>query len=497
MKTLLLAVLLLPLALTANADPITREQAQQKAERHLQGKPGSRKLSPVVSSRKLSPRRGAAATSPETYYAFNRGEGDGFVLVAADDRISPVLGYTDDGEFDYNTIPDNMRTWLDAQERYVRYLQEHPDYATAAVPVHDAIPEMLTTRWNQGAPYNDLTPRKSNGNATVTGCVATAMAQVLYYQHSKSVDELQATIPGYTTWTQKLEVESIPQGSPIDWKNMLNTYGSNASAVQKKAVAQLMKYCGAAVHMDYDDSSGAQPGEVPGAINTYFGYTTARIVWQSDFNEVSWDALLYDELANGRVAYLGGYNPNAGHAFVCDGYDGNHCFHINWGWGGSSNGYFLLTALTPGQQGIGGSEDGSGFTDNQNAVIGCEPTDYHNKALPITNSTVKKACLANFDTDGDGVFTYGEAAAVTDLGDAFKGQRFTSFTELYYFTSLTTVTEGAFEGCTSLTTVKLPKHLKAIGARAFQGCTALKTFVLPEGLTTIEDGAFDGCKAFT
>ena len=479
---------------TAQAEPITREQAQQKAERYLQGRTGSRKLAPVVSSRKLAPRRGAAAASPETYYAFNRGESEGFVLVAADDRIEPVLGYTDDGEFDYNAIPDNMRTWLDAQERYVRYLQEHPDYATATVPVHDAIPEMLTTRWNQGAPYNDLTPRKSNGAATATGCVATAMAQVLYFQRSKSVEELQATIPAYTTGTQQLAVESIPEGSPIDWDNMLDTYGGSATGLQKQAVAQLMKYCGAAVHMDYDDSSGAQPGEVPGAINTYFGYTTARIVWQSNYNEVSWDALLYNELANGRVAYLGGYNPNAGHAFVCDGYDGNHCFHINWGWGGSSNGWFLLTALTPGQQGIGGSEDGSGYTDGQNAVIGCEPTDYRNKELPIANATVKKLCLENWDTDGNGKFTYGEAAAVTDLGTVFKGAAITTFAELYYFTGLTTIGASAFEGCTRLNTVKFPKKLTVIGDNAFSGCTALKTLTLPNGITTLGDNAFKGCR---
>lgn len=479
---------------TVLAEPITQEQARQKAERYLNSRVGSRKLSAVVNKKKLAPKRATATQQEITYYAFNRGDNEGFVLVAADDRVDGVLGYTDEGEFDYNEIPDNMRSWLEAQERQVQYLLANPGIATADVPTHPAIVEMLTTRWNQTSPYNDLTPRKSNGAATATGCVATAMAQVLYFQRAKSVDELQATIPGYTTWTQKLQVESIPEGSPIDWKNMLDTYGGSATGVQKTAVAQLMKYCGAAVHMDYDDSSGAQPNEVPGAFNTYFGYSNARIVWQYDYDAIGWDALLYNELANGRVAYLGGYNSKVGHAFVCDGYDGAGCYHINWGWGGASNGHFKLTALTPGQQGVGGSEDGSGFTDNQNAVIGCEPTDYSSKELAISNTIAKRICLERWDTDGDNKFTYGEAAAVTDLGDAFTGKRITTFEELYYFTGVTTIADDAFSGCTSLNTIKFPKKLKKIGERAFKGCRSLKTVTLPDQLISIGDSAFYGCR---
>lgn len=483
--------------LAMQADPITQQQALQKAERYLKGRKGSLKLSPISNARKLAPRKPGVTSSQPAYYAFNRGEKEGFVLVAADDRIEPVLGYTDEGEFDYTEIPDNMRSWLNAQESYVRYLQEHPDYAPAKAPVHPAIPEMLTTRWNQGAPYNNLSPRKSNGSATVTGCVATAMAQVLYYQRSKSVTELQATIPAYTTWTLQLPVAEIPAGSPIDWDNMLDSYNGSSTDRQKQAVAQLMKYCGAAVKMDYNDSSGAQPGEVPGAFNTYFGYTNARIVWQSDYDETGWDNILYTELANGRVAYLGGYNQDytSGHAFVCDGYDGNHCFHINWGWGGASNGFFLLTALNPSQQGIGGSEDGSGFTFGQNAVIGCEPTDYRNKALPISNTLVKSLCIENFDTNKDGIFTYGEAADVTDLGTVFQGKTtITTFNELYYFTSLKAISDDAFSGCTKLSSVKLPKKLTAIGNAAFSGCRVLKTLTLPDGVTSIGDEAFKDCR---
>lgn len=485
--------------LTLHADPITREQALQKASRYLMGQPGSRKLIPVTNTRKLAPRRQAPSTT-EAYYAFNRGEQEGFVLVAADDRIEPVLGYTEQGEFDYAAIPDNMRYWLDTQEEYIRYLQANPTVVPTAVPTHAAVSPMLTSQWNQSSPYWDECPT-INGQRTVTGCVATAMAQVLYFQRSKSVDEIQAAIPSYTTRGHGISVEGIAAGSPIDWNNMIDTYGNNATGLQKKAVAQLMRYCGVAVEMDYglaaDGGSGAYSYMVAEGMNKYFGYGNAKYVKQWEYSEEGWDAMLYNELANGRVFYLSGSNAKSGHAFVCHGYDGNRCYRINWGWGGSSDGWFLLTALTPGQQGPGGSEDGSGFSDSQEAVIGCEPTDYKNKAISFSNVTVKTICVNNWDTNEDGNLSYGEAAAVTDLGTAFQGQTIVSFNELYYFTGLTAIGDDAFNGCTRLSTIKLPKKLTAIKARAFKGCTALKTLALPENLKEIGDNAFEGCQKLT
>lgn len=502
--TKLIAFILICLlgTLTLQADPITREQAMQKAERHLTGRKGSRKLIPVTNTRKLAPRRQNVGTS-EAYYAFNRGTEEGFVLVAADDRIEPVLGYTDEGEFNYEELPNNMRNHIDALEQQVRYLMDHPELTVVKAPVHNAIPEMLTTRWNQSDPYWLYCP-KYNGTYTVTGCVATAMAQVLYYQREKSVDEIQADIPGYTLENKGITVEGVAAGSPIDWKNMLNSYNSSSTQLQKEAVARLMQYCGVAVEMDYNLSknggSGAQSYKVAEAMNNYFGYGgNARFVDQSNYNETTWDALIYNELAAGRVVYLSGYNQDysSGHAFVCDGYDGNHCFHINWGWGGSSNDYFLLTALNPSQQGIGGSEDGSGFTYGQQAIIGCEPPYHKDKAISFAQAAVKTLCVAKdlgWDTNGDGNLSYGEAAAVTDLGTVFQGTNITSFNELYYFTGLTSINEEAFSGCIRLSAIKFPKKLTSIKDGAFKNCTALRTLTLPSNLKEIGDNAFEGCK---
>ena len=489
--------MLLSAAYYTKADPITKEQAQVKAENFLKNHSGSRKLTPV-NGRRLSPRR-SNQNQNSPYYVFNRGNNEGYIIIAGDDAIEPALGYTDSGEFDYDQIPDNMKYWLEDYVEYINYLQSTPDATRRKVPTHPVISPMLTCNWNQGAPYNNECPMYFTLGRSVTGCVATAMAQIMYFQRSKSVDEVQKDIPGYDTWTShetygKLSVEGIAAGSPIDWANMLDSYGSSATAKQKLAVAQLMHYCGVSVEMDYtNSSSGAQSYKVADALNAYFGYSTAKYVSRSNYTDDSWDALIYSELEQGRVVYLSGANSEAGHAFVCDGYDGNHCYHINWGWGGQSNGHFLLSSLNPSSQGIGGS--GDGYNQYQDAVIGCEPDNYSEKEMPIANSTVKKLCIENWDANGDGKFSYGEAASVSDLSTVFKGQtQITAFTELYNFTGLKNIADNAFDGCTRLASIKLPKNLKSIGAYAFNDCRALKTFKFPDHITKIGQSAFSGCK---
>ncbi len=500
-KHFLLTLLLLAVSFGLNAAPISREQAKVNAQSFLQKVKGSRTLAPVQSRAKLGPRRAKSTTAEtELYYVFNRGEQQGYVIVSGDDRTPAVLGYTDSGEFDYEQLPVNMRSWLERREMQLEALSSLPESeAPRKASKHDAVAPMVTTHWNQGAPYNDECPMYFTLGRSITGCVATAMAQVLYFQRDKSVREVQADMPGYSTWTAhetygNLQVAGIEEGSPIDWDNMLDSYGSNATAKQKLAVAQLMHYCGVAVHMDYTNkSSGAQSSEVSGAFQKYFGYGSAtRYVRASDYTNDQWDNLLYNELAEGRPLYLSGANSSAGHAFVCDGYDGNGCFHINWGWGGQSDGYFLLTSLNPSSQGLGGS--GDGYSDYEEAVIGCEPDNYMELEMPITNATVKRLCIENWDSNGDGKFSYGEAASVTDLGEVFKGQLITTFTELYYFTGLESIADNAFADCTKLNTVKLPKGLRSIGKRSFANCKLLKTFKLNDNLIAIGDSAFAGCR---
>ncbi|MBR1395374.1 MAG: leucine-rich repeat protein [Prevotella sp.] len=521
MRLLTITLICLLSAMTASADPITREQARKKAETFMAGQDSRQLLVPVESAKKLAPRRkaGRAGDVTSEYYVFNKGVQQGFVIVSGDDQTEPILGYCDAGEFDYAVLPPNMKEWLDGYARQIARIQtEGAPVIRDAIPTHPKVDELMKSRWSQGYPYNLTCPEYFSLGRSVTGCVATAMAQLLYYNREKSVSETTTDMPAYDTWTAHatyghLHVEGIPEGSPIDWENMKDEYGS-ATEKQRKAVADLMHYCGVAVKMDYTNaSSGAQSYDAYQAFGKYFGYgSSVRYVSASSVSsDTQWDDIIYKEIAAGRPIYISGANSGGGHAFVADGYDGNLRYHINWGWGGTSNGYYLLTNLTPGQQGIGGSNDG--YNDYREVIIGIEPENYGEKEMTIADLTVRRICLEHFDTDGDGKLTYGEAAAVERLGTVFKGSTIKTFTELYYFTGLTELSDDAFSGCSQLTTLRLPKniqrigaqalmgcarlskldmpnHVTAIGARAFQGCVLLKSLSLPDDMTVIEDGTF-------
>ena len=487
--------LLCVIAMGMYANPITREEARQKAVQFLTDKKGKRSLKAVMSPGKLAPK-----TEMESYYVFDRGNDEGYVIVSGDDETYTILGYTDQGSFDYSTLPPNMKEWLDDYASQIAAIQtKKVSGRRASIATHPRVEPLVKSKWSQGYPYNLTCPEYFNDGRSVTGCVATAMAQLLYYNREKSVDETQAAMPAYDTWSahpttgQHLHVEGIPEGSPIDWANMKDEYGS-ANDKQRKAVADLMHYCGVAVKMDYTNkSSGAQSNDAYQAFTKYFGYGSSVKYVSDATDDAQWDNIIYNEIQAQRPIYISGANSSGGHAFVCDGYDGNYCYHINWGWGGTSDGYYLLTNLTPGQQGIGGS--GDGYTAYREIIIGLEPVNYGEKAMSFTDSNIKKVCIENWDANKDGKLTYGEAAAVTDLGTAFKGiTNIRNFQEFYYFTGITTLSDDAFNGCTNLTSIRLPKALKAIGARSFKGCEKLTQLALPTGLITIGEEAFCGCK---
>ena len=497
-------LLCMVLPIVADALPITREQAQKRAEEFLQTRKGARKLSPVVNRNRLAPRKTQAASEDALYYVFDRGENEGFIIVSGDDATEPILGYCDAGSFDYANMPPNMQTWLEGYANELRALQQASGIVIGeAVPTHPAVATLMDCTWNQGDPYNQSCPMYFSLGRSVTGCVATAMAQIMYHQRSKSVTETTAAIPAYDTWTEhetygRLHVDGIPAGSPIDWDNMLPSYSGGGTGVQKKAVADLMLYCGVSVEMDYTNkASGAQSYKVAEALRNYFGYgNSVRYVSATNYSDSDWDALIYDEIARGCPVYLSGANDEAGHAFVTDGYDGSRHYHINWGWGGSNNGYYLLTALNPGdEQGIGGSS--GGYNAYRDAIVGIEPENYGTKAMAFSDATVRRLSTAAWDADGDGTLTYSEAAAVTDLGNVFANQRIINFSEFRYFTGLTEIGDSAFAGCTSLKTLSMPRNVTRIGANAFESCRSLKTLELPSGVTSIGHDAFSGCKGFT
>ena len=502
-KAAIIAAFTVFVCLDAAALPITREQARQQAQLFMQQRGDARQLKAVVSA--YPNRRSSSNSDTAPYYVFNRGKQEGFVIVVGDDEMNEtILGYCFSGTFDYNQMPPNMLSWLEGyakeieefQSRQESFNKSHSTLNIHRVPTHPAIQPLVTSRWSQGAPYNDECPMYFTLGRSVTGCVATAYAQILYYHRSKMVTETQADMPAYETQTSHetyghLHVDGIPAGSPIDWDNMTDTYGNSSTGLQKNAVAQLMHYCGVAVNMDYTNgASAAYSSSVADALKNYFGFGNS-VKYIYGLSDDEWDEVIYNELANQRPVYISGADASMGHAFVCDGYDGNRRYHINWGWGGQSDDYYYLSNLTPGDQGIGGS--GNGYTNGREIIIGIEPENYQERAIPIADATAKRLCTAEWDQNGDGVLTYGEAAAVTDLGTVLQGTFIRSFPELHYFTGLETIADDAFNGCVQLTSLQLPRNIKHIGARAFRDCKKLTSLNLPTSLQSIGEEAFSGC----
>ena len=329
-------------------------------------------------------------------YAVNFENNEGFVIVSGDDRLVPVLGYSDHGHFDFETMPDNARIWLEGlmaeAAAHAAKGEKLTSAAYVAKDVNDtkvAIAPLVSTSWGQGEPYNNTCPLY-NSIRTKVGCVATAMAQVINYhmQHYNQPTNTAAKMPSYTTSSFRIGVSGVPAYSALPDKSLLlDRYTSKSTEAEQNAVAQLMLYCGTAVKMDYGTgSSSAYTQNVAPACLTYFGCdNTVRVANRYDYTYSDWIDLLYNELAAARPIVHGGHASGGGHAFIVDGYDGNGLFHINWGWNGTSNGYFALSALNPDDEGqIGASSSGDGYNNDQLAIVGLGFTGSSGDAKPIS-----------------------------------------------------------------------------------------------------------------
>ena len=383
MKKSVLSFLCLVLCvLMAQAGPVDKQQAQQQAQAFFAKKGKVLKKSATPHK---APRKAAGAADEAYYYVFNSEGNNGFVIVSGDDRTAPVFGYSDTGSFDENNIPENMRAWLEGYVEEIKALDSETSAVSSDAPltrmrkaesVKRPIAPLITTKWNQDSPYNDNCPTYDGTNKCATGCVATAFAQVMYYYRDQSVSATIAEIPAYTTSKLGISIPATPANSPIDWANMTDTYSSSSTAAQNAAVAALMAYCGRSVEMEYGPSSGAVSQYVPSALEKYFGYATGGLcISREAYTLQEWEDMVYEELLAKRPLFYGGSSAGGGHAFVVDGYDGEGLFHFNWGWGGMSNGYFLLQVANPGNNsGIGASATSDGYASKQSAIFGVNPS---------------------------------------------------------------------------------------------------------------------------
>ena len=379
MKKYLISTLSLLVCVLAMAEPINSKKALEIATGYL--------------AESGAPRRAAAQMSVQPFqtdrqgnplmYAVNNG-GDGYVIVSGDDRMRQVLVYSNSGSLDLDDMPSNMRYWLQSLCADMQllidagYQPQVVDSRRAAVAVKPEILPMLSSLWGQNTPYNDLCPMDDNGR-TLTGCVATAISQVLYY-HKKV---RQADIPSQPLRdTEAYEGErgiSVPALNAadyvIDWDQLIDIYDETSSDSQKQNIAKLMYFCGAAVRMDYgSDVSLAYDTDISPVLIDYFGFSKGtRLVSRSSYTEQQWAELMYNELKNGRPVIYGGSGTSGGHQFVIDGYDGNELFHVNWGWEGRYDNFVALSVLnSDGNFPIGARESTAEFASDQGAVINAE-----------------------------------------------------------------------------------------------------------------------------
>lgn len=382
---LLLLSLMLLLSVSAIAGPRSYQQAKAIAQRQA-AMLGIEMDAEVAASAKAAPRMSvSSAVSPSAtcYYVFANGEDKGFTIVSGDDRMPEVVGYSVQGTYDPDHLPANYVGFMKAYQETVEALlkgdaqvsgglaearQWRAERASSAA----VAPLLGSIKWNQYEPYNNMCPLYKGTNRSVTGCVATAMAQVMmYYQYPK---ELKATIKAYTAKSYGIQIPEISSGATYDWDNMLPDYSkSDYNSAQADAVAKLMYHCGAAVKMDYGPSSGANV--TPTILATYFGYDADLMqdLTRTVFTLQQWMTLIDNELKAKRPILYSGQASDGGHEFVCDGSDGNGLYHINWGWGGYQDGYFDLTILQPTKGGAGSGSAVDGYNRDCSMIIGIAP----------------------------------------------------------------------------------------------------------------------------
>lgn len=307
--------------------------------------------------RKLPSRNGVTPTltfSNEGGYVFTQNEE--FVMLPANDELPAVIGYGDNA---VGEIPPAMK-WL---------LSTAATAQMADVTEHSEIKPLIQTKWNQRAPFNNMCPEES-GQRCVTGCVATATAQVVNYHKCPAVHGSGTHSYEWNGQTLSFDYEN----TTFDWANMLNEYKSGAyNDAQASAVATLMSAMGVGLDMGYSpEGSGTFSMLIPEMLYSHMGFDKGVAYMDREyFSADDWDSIIYGELAESRPVIYSGQATGGGHTFICDGYSSEGNYHINWGWGGSYDGYFPLTALNPEGQGTGGFE--GGYNSQQDAIIGIRP----------------------------------------------------------------------------------------------------------------------------
>ena len=528
MKKLLLIAILALSCMKGWANPIGIETARKNSAAMLLARAQSGMMTDSPKQELyLEKQSSTESVGYPLYYIFNRTNG-GFVIAAGDDFISEVLAYSETGNIDSNNMPESMEWWLKQYEKMaIHAIKNGIKLKEGDESNKETIKPLLTCTWDQGYPFNSMCPRDANGERCVTGCVATAMAQVMYYHRWPET--------GLGTNKYSFFINNDPStpmtlsadfgNTTYHWNDMRDSYKEgNIPDKAYNAVATLMLHCGIALEMNEAR-----------ALKRFFKYNydivNLQHVSDEDFAEI-----VYNELAEKRPVLVGGKDKMGGdgHLFVCDGYQ-NGFFHINWGWSGAGDTYCHPDALIPQIGKYDYSEDHrliynirpyigeipDGVVELQTSQAGSlegdmpEMTPYAT-ALKLSGPlngtdmlTLRKMCgrdenevetdgmlvdldleYATFVAGGD---VYCENYTVTDP-NAFPnhGMYYTNLERVVLPNSVTRIDKCAFEMCQELRDVVLNENLERIEQEAFYHCSNLPSITLPQNITSIGPWAFDG-----
>lgn len=426
-KTLSLIALMLAVA-GVWAAPVDAETARRAAENFMKLHGSTTELTDITASTPFS-----------QFYVFAGAGGQGFVLVSADDCVIPVIGYSATTPFTAEKMPEHIQSWLDDCESQIRFYSGRKEASEAVrtqwqrildgqmptAPSNASIAPLLSTTWNQNPYYNEYCPYDGNSYVhCVTGCVATATAQVMKYwnypaqgagshSYSHSVYGIQSADFAATTY---------------DWASMPDQLDYSSTPAQVDAVAVLMQQLGVALEMDYSPWNstaytfaygGITFASAQNALRQYFKYRSdLYFISLSDHSDREWANRLTLELMEGRPIIYDGRQPSGGHCFVCDGVDNGGLFHFNWGWGGFCDGFYAIGHLDP-ADGIYSS--GSTFNLENRALMGIQPNPDFGDTSTVNASSSNPALGS---VSGSGTFTGVNATSVNMTATANTGCRF-------------------------------------------------------------------------
>jgi hypothetical protein len=380
-------------------------------------------LQPVYTSYGEFSSEEANTSGSPLYYVFAQGE-NGFVIVSGDDTFKPLIAISDNGRFEPDNHSPAWKYWMSLVEKAIlraieegkpseAVAEEWNAYLQGKTPTQkegaSSVAALVKTQWAQGSPYNALCPSYS-----ATGCVATAMAQIMKF-HQYPVRGTGSS-PSYYTTTRRTFVPSVDfTASPYQWDYMLTKHTASTNSAYNEAVARLMYHCGVSIKMDYTpNESGAQTLDVPKAMINYFGYDASQQVYfRDDYFDDEWIELLKTELNAGRPMLYRGESYQGAHAFICDGFDTYNRFHFNFGWGGYDDGFYYIDNIDYYNHNfmLAGIKPNAGGTAQPNLTL-CNDPEF-SCVRTSSNTLTVNVDIANF---GLGTFTGIVGIMLTDFG---------------------------------------------------------------------------------